>query len=213
MTAANDSIVVTPGSGATVGAHLVNSKEHEVWSISDTPGQLRPSPAGYYAYTLTSVRITTSTAPELVLYNNDASLIVDVEQVRVCKIVNAVDISLVAGGGELVRVSTYSGGTTVAPVKLDTNTATLDTEINLIIEPNSIGKDGETISRRMLPTGGGTEYTQDTAMVIFSRNQDGLPIVLRQGQGICVNGWAPTIAANEQINCFLSFSIIFKVRE
>lgn len=40
MTQANDSITVTPGSGATVATHLANSKEHQVMMLADATGHL-----------------------------------------------------------------------------------------------------------------------------------------------------------------------------
>jgi hypothetical protein len=40
MTQANDSILVTPGSGASVATHLANSKEHQVVMLANENGQL-----------------------------------------------------------------------------------------------------------------------------------------------------------------------------
>jgi hypothetical protein len=40
MTQANDSVLVTPGSGATIATHLVNSKEHQVVMVAHPDGHL-----------------------------------------------------------------------------------------------------------------------------------------------------------------------------
>ena len=43
MTQANDSILVTPGSGATVATHLAGGKEHQVFMQADEDGQIQGS--------------------------------------------------------------------------------------------------------------------------------------------------------------------------
>lgn len=47
MTVANDSISVTPGTGATVATHLVNSKEHQVVMVADEMGYIAGSVPRY----------------------------------------------------------------------------------------------------------------------------------------------------------------------
>lgn len=44
MTQANDSISITPGSGATVATHLISDKEHQVMIVADPVGRLLGSP-------------------------------------------------------------------------------------------------------------------------------------------------------------------------
>lgn len=43
MALSNDSITITPGSGATVATHLVGSKEHQVVMVADADGNLQGS--------------------------------------------------------------------------------------------------------------------------------------------------------------------------
>lgn len=43
MTQANDSITITPGTGATVATHMVNAKEHQVVVLADQTGALDPT--------------------------------------------------------------------------------------------------------------------------------------------------------------------------
>lgn len=47
MTQANDSIAVTPGTGATVATHLVNGKEYQVVMVADVDGHIQGSPDAY----------------------------------------------------------------------------------------------------------------------------------------------------------------------
>jgi hypothetical protein len=47
MPQANDSITVTPGTGATVATHLVNSKEYQVVMLADENGQIEGSNPRY----------------------------------------------------------------------------------------------------------------------------------------------------------------------
>ena len=50
MSQANDSILVTPGTGATVATHLVASKEHQVVMVADESGHVQGSlPTYFYA--------------------------------------------------------------------------------------------------------------------------------------------------------------------
>lgn len=83
MTQANDSITVTPGSGATVATHLVSGKEHQVVVLADQSGTLDPIQASTLMVTgtaATAAGVTVSlpaiagqfhyiTSIEVVLYN------------------------------------------------------------------------------------------------------------------------------------------------
>lgn len=44
MAQANDSVTVTPGTGATIATHLVNSKEHQVVIVADASGDIGGNP-------------------------------------------------------------------------------------------------------------------------------------------------------------------------
>lgn len=48
MTLPNDSILVTPGSGATVATHLVGGKEHQVVMVANASGHLQDTLPTYY---------------------------------------------------------------------------------------------------------------------------------------------------------------------
>ena len=41
MSQANDSVLVTPGAGATVATHLVSAKEYQVVMVADESGHIQ----------------------------------------------------------------------------------------------------------------------------------------------------------------------------
>ena len=59
MTLANDSILVTPGSGATVATHAVGNKEHQVVMLADSDGHVHGSLASYM-YSVTPAAVGAS---------------------------------------------------------------------------------------------------------------------------------------------------------
>lgn len=68
MTQANDSILVTPGTGATVATHLANSKEHQVVMEADDTGHIYGTTDAYYLWQ--QPRVTTAAATDLLdLFN------------------------------------------------------------------------------------------------------------------------------------------------
>lgn len=62
MTLANDSILVSPGSGATVATHLVGSKEHQVVILAGPDGHIIGSTEKYKLYQ--QPRVTTAAAKD-----------------------------------------------------------------------------------------------------------------------------------------------------
>lgn len=54
MTVANDSILVTPGSGATVATHTVSSKEHQLVMTADSYGHVAGTTPAYRMYVSSS---------------------------------------------------------------------------------------------------------------------------------------------------------------
>jgi hypothetical protein len=50
MTQANDSILVTPGAGATVATHLINGKEYQVVILGDSAGHIVGTTPSYFLW-------------------------------------------------------------------------------------------------------------------------------------------------------------------
>src|SRR4051812_2890492 len=78
MSKAGDSILVTPGSGATVATHTVNSKEHQVVMIADERGELVGSLPTFHAMIPSQVHVAVANTVHWDLFNADAALIVRV---------------------------------------------------------------------------------------------------------------------------------------
>lgn len=62
MTLANDSILVTPGSGSTVATHTVSSKEHQVVILADQDGHIQGTSNAYCL--VQTPRVTTAAATD-----------------------------------------------------------------------------------------------------------------------------------------------------
>lgn len=194
MTLAGDSILVTPGSGATVATHTVSSKEHQVVIQADESGHLYGSKPCYAALIPSQVHVNSANTVHWDLFNADAALIV-----RVVSILQIPNITTAVTGVVfdwlLERTSAVgTGGSAITPWPADTGDS-LDADITC----------------RSKPTGGATQSTdlrnyslsseETNAATIQVASQGGLElvplqlqpvnggkgIVLRQNQGLrCV---------------------------
>jgi hypothetical protein len=81
MTQANDSILVTPGSGATVATHAAGGKEHQVVMLADPDGHLKGSNAAYRL--LVPGSAVGANKVHLDLWNGDAALVLKILSVKV----------------------------------------------------------------------------------------------------------------------------------
>jgi hypothetical protein len=73
MALANDSILVTPGSGATVATHLVSSKEHQVVILADSSGHLYGTKDLYLWWFPTTVHVAAASTVHWDLFNATGS--------------------------------------------------------------------------------------------------------------------------------------------
>src|SRR3972149_3794900 len=78
MTQANDSILVTPGAGATVATHLINSKEHEAMVLVDEMGHVLGSKDTYFYSIASQVHVAAANTIQWDLFNADPALLVRV---------------------------------------------------------------------------------------------------------------------------------------
>lgn len=81
MTQAGDSILVTPGSGATVATHTVASKEHQVVMVADESGHILGSRDFYFYSIASQVHVAVASTVHWDLFNADAALLVRVHSV------------------------------------------------------------------------------------------------------------------------------------
>lgn len=148
MSLAGDSILVTPGAGATVATETVSGKEHQVVMLAEPTGHLIGSKPVYVINIPEQVHVAAANTVHWDLFNADPALIVRVHSIRQRpSIVTAV--TGVAFAWLLERTTAVgTGGTALTPWLPDTSQAALDADI----------------TARSKPTGGAT---QDTDLVNY----------------------------------------------
>ena len=143
MTLANDSIVVTPGSGADVATHLAGGKEHQVMMHADADGHLRGTKPLYFYDIASQVHVASANTVHFDIFNADASLLV-----RVVSILQRPDIVTTVTGVAFAwllerTTAVGTGGTAQTAWLPDTSQTALDADITC----------------RSKPTGGATQST------------------------------------------------------
>jgi hypothetical protein len=124
---ANDSVTVTPGAGATVATHLVNSKEYQVVMPARSDGYIVGSRDDWLVYYTPVTNANNREVAEL--YNADATAIVRVRGIWLMPTFTA--ITGVQIGFNINRITTVgtTGSTTVTPRPTDTTFTALDADI------------------------------------------------------------------------------------
>lgn len=195
---ANDSILVTPGSGATVATHLVNGKEHQVMMLADDTGNILGSRPVYFYNIPSQVHVAAANSVHWDLFNADAALIV-----RVVSILQIPNITTAVTGVVfdwlLERTTAVgTGGVAQTAWLADLNDTALDADITCRSKPTggatagidlrnySISSEETNAATIQIASQGGLELVPPTLCL-----KDGGPfargIVLRQNQGLrCV---------------------------
>lgn len=122
----NDSILVTPGSGATVATHLISSKEYQAVVVAEADGHLVNSKDDWFVWFTPATNAANRSVGDL--FNADAAVIVRVRGVWAVPTVTAitgVNIEFILNLTNTVG----TGGTTITPRPLDTGFAALDADI------------------------------------------------------------------------------------
>lgn len=194
MTQANDSILVTPGSGATVATHAVASKEHQVVMIADADGHIRESNPAYRLIVPGSAvgankvhcDLFNATGSGLTLKVVSARVFVDIDT-AVTGVVSA-EIALTrttavgTGGTAATLDSTSLTAPTIA--ELDTNNAALNANITARAAPAGGATAGALLGLRHVFTeetnaGAALAGLLGAAFVTAER-----PIYVRQNEGL-----------------------------
>lgn len=185
MTLANDSILVTPGSGATIATHLAGGKEHQVIVEADHLGHIKGSRDGFLLYFTAATNAANRRVGDL--FNADATAIVRVQGIWIIPTLTA--ITGVQIGFGIKRTSAVgTGGTVETPRKLDESQGNL----NANITARSGATGGATVVYTYFPSFFFNDETNAGAGFVAYQNQ--LPviadkvveIVLRQNQGLMV---------------------------
>jgi hypothetical protein len=190
MTLAGDSILVTPGSGATVATHTVSSKEHQVVMLANEAGHLYGSIPTWCVYTGNQANVAAARTTHVDLFNASGSGQI-IEVVGLFIIPTLAAVTGVGLTWEIIRTSAAgTGGSTITPQPYDSSNTALHANV----------------TARKSPTGAAT--TSITWAVVNSSSEETIPYAslasqlnhvpthfheglqgfyLREGQGIKVD--------------------------
>lgn len=219
MAQANDSVLVTPGVGATIATELIAGKEHQVMVQADASGHVLGTLPTYMWATPSSAVGANKLHADLFNAAGSGKVI----DVRAIWIVPDTDVAVAGALGiriDLYRTSAVGTGGTAAAYKsatpdvaggnicpMDTTNAALPAQITA----RHLLTGGATISEWMFATYSLGEETA-TSMAFLSQYQNILPemtwgqkLALREGQGILLKQGA--VAATGNIGFLIAFTV------
>lgn len=182
MGLANDSVAVTPGSGATVATHAAGSKEHQVVMLAEPNGHLIGSKDVWTVASQNSANVAAARTNHFDLFNASGSGLV----LRVTRLLVIPTLTAVTGVGltwEVIRTTAVgTGGTTRTPVRHDTAAASLPAQVTARSKPSG----GATSGDVLYYLNSSSEETNPYAGLASQLNHLPEPVVLREGQGLKV---------------------------
>lgn len=219
MSLSNDSILVTPGSGATVATELIGGKEHQVMIQADNSGHLLGS-LPTYLYQTPAAAVGASKLYFDLFNAAGSGKVIDV---RGLWAIPKTDVAVVGALGirlDLYRTSAVGTGGTAHSYKsatpdvaggnicpMDTANAALPAQITARWLPTA----GATISEWMITSYSLGEETA-TSMAYLSQYQNILPnlafgqkCALREGEGILIKQGA--VAATGSMSFLVAFTV------
>ncbi len=219
MTQANDSVLVTPGSGATIATELINSKEHQVIIQADSSGHIVGTlPTYIYATPAAGVGIDKLYFD---LFNATGSgKVIDVRGIWAIPKTDVAVTGAVAIRVDIYRTSAVGTGGTAHSYKsatidvgggnicpMDTDNAALPAQITARWLPAG----GATISEWMIPSYALGEEAA-TSQAYMTQYQNLLPMLtwgqrfaLREGQGLLVK--QGTVASAGALGFLVAFTV------
>lgn len=214
MTLPNDSIAVTPGTGATVATHAVSGKEYQAVVLADADGHIKGSNA-VYRMTVVGSAVGASKV-HCDLFNGDASIILKVISAKVLPNIDTAVTGTVSSAIFFTRTTAVGTGGTAATLenttlvghainKLDTSSPVLDADITARAAPSGGATAGATLGVRhvfMEETNAGAALAamQGAEYVVADA-----PIYVRPGSGLrFVQGAVASVGT-------LNFEITFEV--
>lgn len=181
MAVSNDSITVTPGSGATVATHLAGGKEHQVVVLADVSGHLLNSKDTYIVRTGNTAHVAAARTTLFDIFNASGSGKV----MRVTGVYVIPALVAVTGVGqtyEVIRTSAVgTGGTTATPAKYDSANAAAPAQITARTKPTG----GATTAATLQLINGSSEETSPYAAMASVLNHVPMGGMLSPGEA----GW------------------------
>lgn len=195
MSLANDSITITPGSGATVATELIGSKEYQAVVLADHTGHILGTKPRYVALIPSQVHVAGANTVHWDVFNADAALIVRVQSIRQIPNITTAVTGIVFDWLLERTTAVGTGGTVITPWLPDLNQTALDADITCRSKPTG----GATASTDLFNYALSSEETNAATIQIASQGglelvpqpllpvNEGSGIVLRQNQGLrCV---------------------------
>jgi len=202
MTLAGDSILVTPGSGATVATHTVSSKEHQVMMRADAAGHIIGTKPIFLLNIPEQVCVAAASTVHWDLFNADASAVIRVLSIKQRSSITTA-VTGVAMNWVLSRTTAVgTGGSTLTPNPLDTSNTALDADVTARSKPTGGATAGTTLlnySMHSEETNAGNYQivtNLGVELVPWWATQDGSGIRLGQNQGVRVEQTTNSAAGN-----------------
>lgn len=200
MTQANDSILVTPGSGATVATHLVNSKEHQAVVLVDETGHVVGSKDTYYYAIVEQVHVAAANTVHWDLFNAHASLLVRVTTIAQLPSLTVAVTGIVFAWSLIRTTSVGTAGAAQTVWLPDLSQTALDVAVTCRSKPTGGAASGVTVRNYSIHSEETNASTQMTHQMMMGGVANLVPIelqappfgsghgiLLRQNQGIkCV---------------------------
>lgn len=208
MTLPNDSILVTPGSGATLATQLVSAKEYEAWVRSNESGGIAPDPLGVWASSFNDAAggVSSSDVDRFSILNGDATLILEIVAAWSAFAIASFP-PVISTSTRLSRITAHSGGTARTPVKVDTTTSALDADIVVRSRPASVTRTGDVLLQQRFNIGNASHSMSKTW--VWNEVAMGFPIVCRQNEGVVIHDISEFTSGG---GTAFDFGFVFRVR-
>ena len=219
MAQANDSVLVTPGSGATVATHLVAAKEHQVVMVADDSGHIQGSLPTYF-YCTPPIAVGASKLFCDIFNATGSGKVLDIRGAWLIPKLDVAVVGAVAVRMDMYRTSAVGTGGTAASTdsatidvgggnftKFDESNAAIPAQITARVAPAG----GATISRWLLPTNVAPEES-NTSMGYLSQWQNLIPtflygqkLVVRENTGVLFKQGA--VASVGSVSILVAFTL------
>lgn len=190
MTLANDSILITPGSGATVATHAVGGKEHQVVMLAGSQGNIYGTAETFIVASGNSANVAAARTTHFDLFNASGSGKV-LEVVGLFIIPTLTAVTGVGLTWEIIKTSAVgTGGTTLTPRAMDSTNAALPAGVTSRSKPtggattNFIISYPNTSSEETSPYAGMASILNHLAAFT---TLDVQALTLREGEGIKID--------------------------
>jgi hypothetical protein len=219
VTLANDSILVTPGSGATVATHAVGGKEHQVVMLADDSGHLQNSLPTYF-YCSPPIVVGAEKLHCDIFNATGSGKVMDIRGIWIIPKLDAAVTGALAVRIDLYRTSAVGTGGTAASAdsatrdvgggnftKFDESNTAIPAQITARVAPTG----GATISRWLFLNNAAPEES-NTSMGYLTQWQNLLPafafgqkFVVRENTGILFKQGA--VASVGSVSFLVAFTL------